>query len=57
MSTLVFIILLPHKFCRNVKNTLKLNEKMLDMGVEDSESWHKQYKDSAYIFIGEIYGH
>ena len=22
------------------------------MGVEDNISWHKQYKDSAYIFIG-----
>ena len=26
---------------------------MLEMGVEDSQSWHKQYKDSAYVFIGK----
>jgi len=38
----------------NVRNTQKLNERMLEMGVEDSESWHRQYKDSAYIFIGGL---
>ncbi|XP_031554896.1 RNA-binding motif protein, X-linked 2-like [Actinia tenebrosa] len=38
----------------NVKNIQKLNERMLDMGVEDDLSWHKQYKDSAYIFIGGL---
>lgn len=26
---------------------------MLEMGVEDSQAWHKQYKDSAYVFIGK----
>ncbi|XP_028405550.1 RNA-binding motif protein, X-linked 2-like [Dendronephthya gigantea] len=36
----------------NVKNIQKLNEKVLQMGVEDNASWHKQYKDSAYVFIG-----
>ena len=36
-----------------MKNTQKLNERMLEMGVEDSQSWHKQYKDSAYVFIGK----
>lgn len=30
-----------------------MNERMLEMGVEDSQAWHKQYKDSAYIFIGK----
>ncbi|PFX32486.1 RNA-binding motif protein, X-linked 2 [Stylophora pistillata] len=30
-----------------------MNERMLEMGVEDSQAWHKQYKDSAYVFIGE----
>lgn len=37
---------------RNVKNIQKLNETMLEMGVEDGQAWHKQYKDSAYVFIG-----
>ena len=40
-------------FCRNVKNIQKMNERMLEMGVEDSQAWHKQYKDSAYVFIGK----
>lgn len=31
-----------------------MNEKMLEMGVEDSQAWHKQYKDSAYVFIGNV---
>ena len=41
-------------FCRNVKNIQKMNERMLEMGVEDNQAWHKQYKDSAYVFIGKI---
>jgi hypothetical protein len=36
-----------------VKNIQKLNERVLQMGVEDGASWHKQYKDSAYIFMGK----
>ena len=39
---------------RNVKNIQKMNERMLEMGVEDSQAWHKQYKDSAYVFIGNV---
>lgn len=31
-----------------------MNERMLEMGVEDSQAWHKQYKDSAYVFIGNV---
>jgi len=38
----------------NVKNIQKMNERMLEMGVEDSQAWHKQYKDSAYVFIGGL---
>lgn len=38
----------------NVKNIQKLNETMLEMGVEDGQAWHKQYKDSAYVFIGGL---
>ena len=38
---------------RNVKNIQKLNEQVLQQGLEDDHSWHRQYKDSAYIFIGK----
>ena len=34
-----------------------MNERMLEMGVEDSQAWHKQYKDSAYVFIGKPVQH
>ncbi|XP_048588312.1 RNA-binding motif protein, X-linked 2 isoform X2 [Nematostella vectensis] len=38
----------------NIKNIQKLNDRMLEMGVTDDASWHKQYKDSAYVFIGGL---
>jgi RNA-binding motif X-linked protein 2 len=44
---------ISYLFCSNVKNIQKLNEKVLQMGVEDDVSWHKQYKDSAYVFLGK----
>ena len=53
-STLYLVLKFLFGVHRNVRNTQKLNERMLEMGVEDSESWHRQYKDSAYIFIGNI---
>ena len=38
---------------RNVRNIAKLNEQELKYGIFDHrKSWHSQYKDSAYIFIG-----
>ena len=41
-------------FCRNVRNITKLNEQELKFGIFDNErSWHSQYKDSAYIFVGK----
>ncbi|XP_022095195.1 RNA-binding motif protein, X-linked 2-like isoform X3 [Acanthaster planci] len=37
----------------NVKNINKLNEIEAELGVSGSKtSWHEQYRDSAYIFIG-----
>ncbi|XP_030838310.1 LOW QUALITY PROTEIN: RNA-binding motif protein, X-linked 2-like [Strongylocentrotus purpuratus] len=36
----------------NVKNINKLNELEAQYGVSSTASWHQQYKDSAYIFIG-----
>ena len=54
ISNLLFQLKCLFDICRNVKNIQKINERMLEMGVEDSHGWHKQYKDSAYIFIGNI---
>lgn len=36
----------------NVKAIQKINEAELRMGLDAKSSWHDQYKDSAYIFIG-----
>ncbi|KAK9479664.1 hypothetical protein V1514DRAFT_265209, partial [Lipomyces japonicus] len=32
----------------------KLNELELEQGITDKGSWHNDYKDSAYIFIGSL---
>lgn len=43
-------------FYRNVRNITKLNEQELRFGIfEKEKSWHNQYKDSAYIFIGKLF--
>lgn len=39
-------------FFRNVKNIKKLSEQELTLGLKTS--WHDQYKDSAWIFIGGL---
>ena len=36
----------------NVKAIQKINEAELQLGVGSKSSWHDQYKDSAYVFIG-----
>ena len=41
-------------YFRNVKNIQKLNEIELQQGVSVKNSWHQQYKDSAWIFIGGL---
>ncbi|KAH6940037.1 hypothetical protein HPB50_024486 [Hyalomma asiaticum] len=38
----------------NVKNITKLNETELKLGVTEKTSWHKKYKDSAWIFVGGL---
>jgi len=39
----------------NVRNVKKLNEQDLKNGIFDhTKTWHSQYKDSAYIFIGGL---
>ncbi|KAG0433482.1 hypothetical protein HPB47_019868 [Ixodes persulcatus] len=39
---------------RNVKNITKLNETELKLGINEKTSWHKKYKDSAWIFVGGL---
>ena len=42
-------------FCfRNIKNQQKLNQTELALGLTGKKSWHDQYKDSAWIFIGGL---
>jgi RNA-binding motif X-linked protein 2 len=39
----------------NVKNLAAMNERELEMGVAGTErSWHRQYRDSAWIFMGGL---
>ena len=39
---------------RNIKNTQKLNEQELQLGLIGKKSWHDEYKDSAWLFIGGL---
>jgi len=43
----------PTKYYSNVKAIQKLNETELKLGLDSKSSWHDQYKDSAYVFVGE----
>ena len=36
----------------NVKAIQKINEAELKLGVGSKSSWHDEYRDSAYTFIG-----
>ena len=48
------ILSLTHTtYYSNVKAIQKLNETELKLGLDSKSSWHDQYKDSAYIFVGE----
>ncbi|KAK7090154.1 RNA-binding motif protein, X-linked 2-like [Littorina saxatilis] len=38
----------------NVKNIQKLNQRELELGVIGKKSWHDEYKDSAWVFIGGL---
>ena len=44
---------LVFNFCSNVKAIQKLNETELKLGLDTKGSWHEQYKDSAYTFVGQ----
>jgi len=42
-------------FMYNINATKKLGELELQEGLEGSQSWHHQFKDSAYIYIGGLH--
>ena len=47
-------VLLPVSHAHsNVKAIQKLNEMELRLGLDSKTSWHDDYKDNAYIFVGE----
>lgn len=48
----LFYVLNFYLFYRNVKNVLKLSER--ELGNKSKSSWHDQYKDSAWIFVGGL---
>ncbi|MEQ2176577.1 hypothetical protein GOODEAATRI_029362, partial [Goodea atripinnis] len=33
----------------------ELNEREADLGIKEAVSWHSEYKDSAWIFVGEAF--
>lgn len=37
-----------------MKKTQSINAKELDLGIYDEASWHAKYKDSAYVYVGEL---
>ena len=40
--------------CSKVKNVAQINEQELRAGLTGTKaSWHEQYKDSAYIYVGK----
>lgn len=36
-----------------VKLINELNEREADLGINEAVSWHTEYRDSAWIFVGE----
>ncbi len=37
-----------------VKEIQRINEEELRLGFPDSKSWHAEYKDSAWVFVGGL---
>lgn len=46
------VLLFIHLLFRNVKNIAKLGQQ--ELGSDKKGSWHDDYKDSAWIFIGGL---
>lgn len=38
----------------NTRNITKLNEREVALGISEKSSWHSEYKDSAWIFVGGL---
>ena len=37
------------------RNQLKLNDRELELGIAGTKSsWHQEYKDSAWVFLGGL---
>lgn len=45
-----------HSPLTKVKLINELNEREADLGVSESVSWHTEYRDSAWVFVGESAG-
>ncbi|EFJ40351.1 hypothetical protein VOLCADRAFT_69624, partial [Volvox carteri f. nagariensis] len=37
-----------------IKNTQKATKREIEAGIQDSASWHAQFKHSAYVFAGGL---
>jgi len=35
-----------------IKQQQQMNQRELEMGLSGGASWHDQYKDSAYVYVG-----
>lgn len=51
----VFLPAPPRSPLTKVKLINELNEREVQLGVADKVSWHSEYKDSAWIFLGEVH--
>ena len=58
MKSVPFLIYLWNKcltsYSSVVKEINKINQAELDLGISGA-SWHDEYKDSAYIFVGGLH--
>lgn len=50
---LYLAVILCYSPLTKVKLINELNEREADLGVKETVSWHSEYKDSAWIFIGK----
>lgn len=52
VSCNVIVSLLLHS---NMKSIRDITQQELKMGIEGNASWHKQYGQSAYVFVGKVF--
>lgn len=50
LYTVIYTIVVS--YYRNIKNVLKLSER--ELSNNSKSSWHDQYKDSAWVFVGGL---